>query len=89
MLKPPTSYPTVDAFQWIRHFRHTLQAEPWIRRARQQLQKTRGEDHPDVAVLRGAGTEGWDVLLGDFPANIGTLKDGTAKDSRFDVDLGR
>ena len=72
MLKPPTSYPTVDAFQWIRHFRHTLQAKPWIRRARQQLQKTRGEDHPDVAVLRGAGTGwGWDVLLGDFQQKSG------------------
>lgn len=41
------------AFQCLLLARRPEEAQPWIRRARQQLQKTRGEDHPDVAVLRG------------------------------------
>lgn len=41
------------AFQCLLLARRPKEAKPWIRRARQQLQKTRGEDHPDVAVLRG------------------------------------
>ena len=39
-------------FQW---FSLVSQAQQWIQVARQQLQKTRGEDHPDVEALRGGG----------------------------------
>mmetsp|Transcript_1134 Transcript_1134/g.1982 ORF Transcript_1134/g.1982 Transcript_1134/m.1982 type:complete len:103 (+) Transcript_1134:2-310(+) len=41
------------AFQCLLLARRPQEALPWIQRARQQLQTTRGEDHPDVAVLRG------------------------------------